>query len=142
MTSYLLLFLWAFLSATLIPIGSEPYFILLVQEKQTVITPVCIASAGNILGGMLLLIAGMYFQKYIKYFGNTESERFNKIRTKIHMYGSPMLLLSWLPIIGDLIVLAAGLLRMPFITALIMISIGKIARFLILGYTTLCLLQI
>jgi membrane protein YqaA with SNARE-associated domain len=140
LTSYLLLFFWAFLSATLIPVGSEPYFVLLVQEKQTLLTPVCIASAGNIAGGLLLLLTGMYFQKFIRYFADTETERFIRIRQKVQKYGSPLLLLSWVPIAGDLLVLAAGLLRMPFAACLFMLSIGKIARFLILGYTTLSLL--
>lgn len=140
MTTYFLLFFWAFLSATLIPVGSEPYFILLVQEKQTLMAPVCIASVGNIFGGLVLLLTGMYFQKYVKYFGNTETERFKSVREKVNKYGSSLLLLSWVPVIGDLLVLAAGLLRMPFTPCLIMLSIGKIARFLILGYTTLSLL--
>ena len=49
--------------------------------------------------------------------------------TRIRTYGSPALLLSWLPVIGDPLCAAAGWLRVPWYRALLFIALGKIARY-------------
>ncbi|MDQ6959662.1 MAG: VTT domain-containing protein, partial [Mariprofundaceae bacterium] len=48
-------------------------------------------------------------------------------------YGKPALLLAWLPVIGDPICLAAGLMRCGVGVFLILVSIGKLARYAVLA---------
>ena len=47
-------------------------------------------------------------------------------------YGQPVLLFSWVPVIGDPLTLAAGLLRMPWLPFLVYVTIGKAARYAVL----------
>ena len=51
----------------------------------------------------------------------------------VHRFGAPILLLSWLPVVGDPLCAVAGWLRLPWLPCLIFIVIGKFARYLLLG---------
>lgn len=51
----------------------------------------------------------------------------------VHRCGAPVLLLSWLPVIGDPLCAVAGWLRLPWLSCLIFMTIGKCARYLVLG---------
>ena len=56
-------------------------------------------------------------------------DRGNKIFSK---YGKWSLLFSWVPFIGDPITFAAGTLRYPIFPFLVLVSIGKVGRYLII----------
>ena len=56
------------------------------------------------------------------------------IRDRIRRYGSPVLLLSWVPVIGDPLCAAAGWLRISWHRALLFIAAGKIARYGVVLY--------
>lgn len=51
----------------------------------------------------------------------------------VHRFGAPILLLSWLPVVGDPLCAVAGWLRLPWLPCLIFIVIGKFARYVVLG---------
>ncbi len=51
----------------------------------------------------------------------------------VHRFGAPILLLSWLPVVGDPLCAVAGWLRLPWLSCLIFMAIGKFARYLVLG---------
>ena len=51
----------------------------------------------------------------------------------VNRFGAPILLLSWLPVVGDPLCAVAGWLRLPWLPCLIFIVIGKFARYLVLG---------
>jgi len=51
----------------------------------------------------------------------------------VHRFGAPILLLSWLPVVGDPLCAVAGWMRLPWLPCLIFITIGKFARYLVLG---------
>ena len=50
-------------------------------------------------------------------------------------YGSPVLLLAWGPVIGDVLVALAGAARLPLIAAVVGMTVGKAARYLLLALT-------
>ena len=52
--------------------------------------------------------------------------------SRLRTWGSPALLLSWLPLVGDPLCFAAGYLRLPFALSLLFIALGKIARYAVL----------
>ena len=120
--------------ATIIPFGSEVYFITLLSlEKYNHFILFLVASVGNVLGSLFNWICGFYINFFIKKswfpINNKIIARGNKLFTK---YGKWSLLISWFPLIGDPITFAAGTLRYPIIPFLVLVSIGKVGRYLII----------
>jgi membrane protein YqaA with SNARE-associated domain len=52
-------------------------------------------------------------------------------------HGPPALLLSWVPLIGDLIVALAGAARMPMVTSVAWTTLGKLARYIVVALAVL-----
>ena len=120
--------------ATIIPFGSEAYFITLLSlEKYNHFILFVVASVGNVLGSLFNWICGFYINFFIKKswfpINNKIIDRGNKLFTK---YGKWSLLISWFPLIGDPMTFAAGTLRYPIIPFLVLVSIGKVGRYLII----------
>ena len=120
--------------ATIIPFGSEAYFITLLSlGKYNNLLLLIFASLGNILGSIFNWLCGYYANYFIKKqwfpINNTMIDKGNKIFNK---YGKWSLLLSWVPFIGDPITFVAGTLRYPIVPFLILVSIGKVGRYLVI----------
>lgn len=120
--------------ATIIPFGSEVYFITLLSlEKYNHFILFLVVSVGNVLGSLFNWICGFYINFLIKKswfpINNKIIDRGNKLFIK---YGKWSLLISWFPLIGDPITFAAGTLRYPIIPFLVLVSIGKVGRYLII----------
>ena len=133
--SYLVVFLSAFLAATLLPAQSEAvlsFYIL--SAPQTVFALILVATVGNVLGSVLNWVLGLYATKFQnrKWFPATPSQikRAEKFYRK---YGRYSLLLSWVPFIGDPITVIAGVLREPVLSFLILVTIAKSARYIVLS---------
>ncbi len=119
------LFASAFLSATLLPGGSELVLALLADaDSHLGLLLLVVASAGNTLGGMTSWLIGRLIPP-----GRLQRPGLHPSVDRIRKYGRPVLLLSWVPIIGDPLCVAAGWLRVSWRWALLYISIGKIARY-------------
>ncbi|MBT4646146.1 MAG: DedA family protein [Pelagibacteraceae bacterium] len=141
---YLSLFVVAFMVATIVPFGSEAYFITLLSlDKYNGLLLLTAASIGNILGSLFNWICGYYINYFIKKpwfpINNKMIDRGNKIFNK---YGKWSLLFSWLPFIGDPITFVAGTLRYPVAPFLVLVSIGKIGRYLIIYLSIMWTLNI
>ena len=120
--------------ATIIPFGSEAYFITLLSlEKHNHFILFLVVSIGNVLGSLFNWICGFYVNFFIKKpwfpINNKTIDRGNKLFKK---YGKWSLLISWFPLIGDPITFAAGSLRYPIIPFLFLVSIGKVGRYLVI----------
>jgi membrane protein YqaA with SNARE-associated domain len=63
------------------------------------------------------------------------SPRVQRASAWLARYGSPALLLAWVPVIGDVLVALAGASRMPLIAAVVWMTVGKAARYLLLALT-------
>lgn len=126
------LFISSFISATLFPGGSEVVLALLANDAQH--NPwllLGIASLGNTLGGLSTWVLGYLLARRFPIEQRLAPTRQRAV-TRLRAWGSPALLLSWLPIIGDPLCFAAGYLRMPFVLSLLFIALGKTARYAIL----------
>lgn len=55
----------------------------------------------------------------------------------LQRYGAAALLLSWLPVIGDLLCVLAGWLRLPWGAVLLYLTLGKAVRYALLAWLTL-----
>lgn len=126
------LFFFCFMAATIIPVSSEGAVAgaLLLNMKPL---PVLIwASVGNILGTVLNYFFGAWIgQKWLQKKLNKSSKRAYGIAQK---YGWWSLLLSWLPIIGDPITIAAGVLRWNFLLFSLIVFSLRIFRYCALIY--------
>ena len=131
---YISLFTVAFMVATIVPFGSEAYFVtLLSMDKYNDLLLIIAASLGNILGSVFNWICGHYVNYFIKKpwfpLNNKMIDRGNNMFKK---YGKWSLLLSWVPFIGDPITFVAGTLRYSLIPFIILVSIGKVGRYLLI----------
>lgn len=129
MSDYWLLFSSGFISATLFPGGSEVLFVYYLDQNFSSKWLFLLAvTAGNSLGAIVTYLLGYYVQ-----FGQKKSkEKYPKTFCFCQKWGNLALLLSWLPIVGDVICLFAGWLRLPKANAFFCIIIGKSCRYLFL----------
>jgi membrane protein YqaA with SNARE-associated domain len=114
------LFASSFLAATLLPGGSEAVlFGVLALHPAEYWPALAVATVGNTLGGMSSYLLGRVVPPKKDLPGLPAMQK----------YGTPALLLSWVPILGDPLCVAAGWLRMnPWLCALYM-ALGKFARY-------------
>lgn len=118
------LFISSFLAATLLPGGSEAVlFGVLKLHPDELWLALGVATLGNTLGGMSSWLIG----RLIPQKGESRA------LARVQRYGTPILLLSWVPIVGDQLCVAAGWLRLnPWLCALF-IAAGKFARYWIIA---------
>ena len=124
------LFTSAFVSATLFPGASEAVLLALVSSwPDALFTALTVATVGNTLGSMTSYAIGRFFPKKVS----------NRALDWLQRWGVYALLLSWLPLVGDALPLAAGWLRIHWFKSLIFIMIGKAGRYaaLAFGFTQL-----
>lgn len=122
--SLLSLFASSFLAATLLPGGSEAVlFAVLKAYPETLWTALAVATLGNTLGGMVSFGMGWLLP---------QTQQLKHVE-KVKRYGTPVLLLSWVPLVGDALCLAAGWLRLNPWQALLYIAIGKFARYWVIA---------
>ena len=121
-------FLVALISATLLPMGSEPVLFAYVSVNPSMLWPaIVIATVGNTIGGMVNWCLGFGARNAFEAYKGATGGRMQRWLTSL---GPKMLLLSWLPGIGDPLCALAGWLRMPWKACLIYMAIGKFLRYL------------
>ncbi len=131
LAAYAGLFAVAFIAATLLPAHSEVALVgLLVTGNYAPWLLVAVASAGNILGSLVNWALGRFFSEFRDHRWFPIGDRsFGRASDWYRRYGVWSLLLSWLPIIGDPLTVVAGALRVDLLRFLILVSIGKAARY-------------
>lgn len=122
-----LLFFWSFLAATIFPVGSEPALIALTRSGERLPLLLVIATAGNYLGACTTY--GLARLAAVKAAARLETRSGQRAMRLLDRYGRPALLLSWVPIVGDAIVAAAGVVKVPFAPFSLWVMIGKAARY-------------
>ncbi len=122
------LFLIAFVSATLLPMGSEPaLFGLLKLNPDLFWAAILVATAGNTLGGAVSWGMGWGSHQLVNKYRHSETHL--RALDWLERIGPKACLLSWLPLIGDPLCAVAGWLRLPFWPCLLFMAIGKLARY-------------
>ena len=93
------------------------------------------ASSGNILGSIVNWTLGFYSRNLTsKKWFPFKDEQIKRSSNWFNKFGKWSLLFAWVPIIGDPLTLAAGLLRVKFTEFLILVSIGKVFRYFLIYY--------
>ena len=128
------LFLSAFISSTLFPGGSEAVVVYMAtQEAYPLMQLWWVASVGNTLGGMTSWLLGYWLAIRFPAQGLVKPGH-QRALAWIQRWGSGVLLLSWLPVVGDPLCVVAGWLRMHWFICVLMILVGKAARYGVLLY--------
>lgn len=124
------LFIGSFLAATIVPFSADALLIGMLVAGGSPWVVIAIATAGNFLGGLTSYGVGRAGKwEWIEKFG-VKPETLEKQKAKIDKYGSWAALMSWVPIIGDVIAIALGFYRTKFIPSAIFMFIGKAGRFI------------
>ena len=135
-SAYVGLFAAAFLAATVVPAQSEAVLVaLLAQGSHPVWALITVASVGNILGSVVNWWLGRGIERF-------KSRRWFPVSEKsltcaqewYARYGRWSLLLSWVPIVGDPITVAAGVMRERLWVFASLVGIAKTLRYVFLAY--------
>ena len=137
--AYFGLFFAALLAATILPLQSEWLLVgLLIADEQPVWLLLTVATAGNVLGSTINWWLGKYLEKF------QDRRWFPLTPTKLQQaiiwyqkYGRWSLWLSWVPIIGDPLTVVSGLMRVPMVSFLVIVTLAKLARYLLVAALTL-----
>ena len=133
---YLSLFVISFLAATILPFSSELTLAgLVTTSNYDNLLLLIVASLGNVLGSVVNWILGFYSRNLsTKRWFPFKDKQIEKSSKWFNRFGRWSLLFAWVPIIGDPLTLAAGLLRVKFIEFLILVTIAKVTRYLVIFY--------
>ncbi|WP_418179935.1 YqaA family protein [Aliarcobacter lanthieri] len=126
--TYLILFFSAFLSATLLPLGSEALLIYNILEGYNLFLLLFFATLGNSLGSVLNYYLGLKGEEYL-----VNKKHINFSKKYFDKYGAICILFAWLPIIGDPITFVAGVLKYNFKLFLVLVIISKLGRYLFIA---------
>lgn len=132
------LFLSAFVAATILPAQSELVLAGLhaTQSLPTALL-VAVATLGNVLGSFVNWCIGRYLIHFrTRRWFPVKAAAIDRASRWYHRWGCWSLLLAWVPIIGDPLTLVAGVLREKLWIFLVLVTIGKAARYVaIIGFT-------
>ncbi|MDN3545291.1 YqaA family protein [Kinneretia asaccharophila] len=123
-------FIVALVSATLLPMGSEPAVFGLVKLNPELFWPaVLVATVGNTMGGAISWWMG-YGAERLYERAAQRPPRERRALQWLQRFGAKACLLSWLPVVGDPLCALAGWLRLPFWPCVFFMALGKFARYL------------
>jgi membrane protein YqaA with SNARE-associated domain len=117
-------FLISFVSATLLPLGSEPAVFATIKANSALFWPaIAVGTLGNTLGGAFDYWIG--YRAKVAFAKERESRWFRWLAR----YGAKTMLLSWVPGIGDPLCTLGGWLKLPFWPSIAYMAVGKFARY-------------
>jgi membrane protein YqaA with SNARE-associated domain len=124
-------FVVAFISATLLPLGSEPAVFGLIKLNPDMFWPaIVVATVGNTLGGVVSWWLGWGSRRVVKRWNHSASHA--RALIWLEKLGPKACLLSWLPIVGDPLCAVAGWLRLPLWPCTVYMALGKFLRYLVM----------
>lgn len=124
-------FVVSLLSATLLPMGSEPVVFGLVKLNPALFWPaVLVATAGNTLGGGISWWMGYGAERTYEHV--THKPMQHRLLGWLQRFGPKTCFLAWLPVVGDPLCAVAGWLRLPFWPCMGYMALGKFLRYLVM----------
>lgn len=132
---YFILFSSSLLAATILPFYSEVVLFALLKQGADPLLLVLTATIGNTLGSWINWVLGIFIEHFKDrrwfYF---KQKQIDAAQKWFQRYGKWSLLLAWLPIGGDALTLIAGIMRVHWLPFLILVAIGKGARYAAIAY--------
>jgi membrane protein YqaA with SNARE-associated domain len=134
LSALVILFLWSFAAATVLPLSSEVPLALAVNQSGNWPIPVLVATLGNYLGACTTFYLARVAAARLKV---DDRPRARHAAALLRRFGAPALLLSWVPLVGDVLVALAGAAAVPFGWFSLWVILGKGARYLAVAWLTL-----
>jgi len=134
---YLTLFFVSFISATLLPLGSEALLLYDASQGQSIWLLWLVATVGNTLGALLNYWLGLKGETYLERKGYLGKEKMQRAHCHFEKWGGWVLLLSWMPLIGDPLTFVAGVLKYNVYSFFVIVAVAKGLRYGVL-LLTLC----
>ena len=126
------LFVVCFLSATILPMASEAFVLAMLYVGFDPWWTLFLATTGNSLGSITNYLLGMLGDpKWLSRLGVTY-EKVMRLEHRIRKNGYWLALLSWVPFIGDPLMVALGFFRVPWVSVTLLIFVSKFLRYLVL----------
>lgn len=126
------LFIGTFLAATIFPFSSDALYIAVLVATKNPAGCLVLGTLGNWLGGVTTYWLGRLAKwEWLEKTFKVKEETLRKQKARIDRYGVWIALISWVPIIGDVIALALGFYKSPAVWTLLLLLAGKFARFLV-----------
>ncbi len=131
---YIGLFMASFLAATILPFSSEVVLIYLLLNNHDPFLSITVATAGNVLGSVVNYALGFWgsfliMEKLLR----LSQQEIARSEQRFKKYGVFSLLFAWVPIIGDPLTVAAGVLKINFYLFLSLVTAGKLFRYIMVG---------
>lgn len=139
LAGYAGLFAAAFVAATILPAQSELLLgAMLVSGRFDTAALLAAATAGNVLGSAVNWLLGRYFAHHReKRWFPASPATLARAEAWFARFGPAVLLLSWVPVIGDPLTVVAGVLRMRFTAFLLVVTLAKGGRYLFLTFAVM-----
>ena len=132
---YFGLFMASFLAATILPFGSEVVNAALNETGFAIWTSALFATNGNSMGGMTCYWLGSFGRiEWVERFMKVKRERIEKMQAWLHGRGAIMSFFVFLPGVGDIIAVALGFMRANPWLVLLFMTLGKFARYVVVGF--------
>lgn len=125
----------ALLSSTLFPGGSEALLLYRLHGGADPLASVATATAGNVLGSVVTYAMGRFGRAALVRPAAAAERRMARAERWFARFGRPVLLLAWLPVVGDALCLLAGALRVGLTSFVVLVTLGKLARYAALAWT-------
>ncbi len=124
-------FVVSFISATLLPLGSEPVVFGLIKLSPELFWPtILVATVGNTLGGAVSWAMGLASHQVVDKYRHSSTHL--RALDWLERIGPKACLLSWLPGVGDPLCAIAGWLKLSFWPCVFYMAIGKFARYVVM----------
>jgi len=128
------------LISSIIPIPTEPIVFGLLETGKNLELIFITLMAGSIIGASLGYLMGKYELRKIIPFHDKEKEK--QMQIYFRKYGAPFLLISpWIPLVGDLAPMVAGIENYDYKRFLIVISIAKIIKSIGIVYLSIRVIE-
>ena len=132
------LFFASFLAATILPFSSEVVLGVLLSHDFNPYVTVFVATAGNVLGSVVNYGLGVLgSQILLNKFLGISTRQIGKAENRFKKYGAFSLLFAWVPVIGDPLTVAAGILKINFVLFLFLVTMGKFLRYVFVSWAVL-----
>ena len=131
--SYFGLFLASFLAATLLPFSSEVLLGVLLNQGFNPCFVLFAATSGNVLGAVVNYGLGAFGGRLILHkFWRMKEPEIQKAEKRFQKFGVFSLLFAWVPVVGEPLAVAAGVLHINFTVFLLLVSLGKLLRYILI----------
>ena len=125
------------LAGSIVPMPSEALLVAVISGGVSPGVAVGVATVGNVLGALTLYLMGRWgarggggrLEQWLARRTAREAPRLERARQRLRRWGAPVLLLSWLPFLGDAFVLVAGLVGVRVVPFLVFTTVGKGLRY-------------